>query len=605
MDRALNLDLLVNALGDHARLPSPVTLQELLSAAEVGLFTHQADFEPRLFDTAWYLQSVATARADLDLFGIERQRQAHQVSAHIFDLALQSSSLTPLEVLQYTFAAQIAYLGGQLTPNAAALAHRLTIVREPEQLGDPGIVSLEAGVLLLALDRPALYPLLTTRITQLDTVADEFGDISDSQYASADGVVRGARELTTFLTYGQSPALARARGHFRRAFESQGAPSDIESRWVAVHLLQVADGLETNSVWSVLPPNLPSAARAMTLGDPPVLQLWPPQLSFLAGGTLGEPSPLDSSVRRVILSFPTSAGKSLLAQLFVTVHVENGEGDVCVVAPTHSLCRELSTSLRRRLRTLGYQLHVEPFLGSGMPKPAAARAVVMTPERLAGRLRSDPAGLLNEFGMFVIDEAHLVADRERGWLLEETLSLLNHVTRATHHRILVLSAALGSQVHVMAWLDAGNGVLARHQDWRGPRRLAVIFTTRPDWNSESVQPAQGPRLSRRIIPLVGLVHLRTGPAGSFALGEFSEPIGQLVLRQTRNGNWVRDASQSTTQNAQLLPLIAHIQTTGSVLVIEVTRSGAQRLAEGIAASLDDDPRTFALADLVRTRLIPS
>ena len=338
MDRALDLQLLTNVLGEHARLPSPEALQRLLSETEVGLFTHQADFKPQLLDTGWYLQSVATARVDLDLYGIERQRQAHQVSAHIFDLALQRGNLTELEVLQYTFAAQIAYIGGELTPNAAALARRLTIAREPEQLRDPGIVSLEAGVLLLALDRPGLYPLLDTRINQLDTLAAEFGGISDSQYASADGVVRGARELTTFLTYGHSSALSRARGHFRRALQSRDAPSDVESRWVAAHLLQVADGLEASSVWTVLPSNLPSAARAMTLGDPPVLQLWPPQLSFLTSDTPGEPSPLDSSARRVILSFPTSAGKSLLAQLFVTAHIVGGTGDVCVVAPnTQSL----------------------------------------------------------------------------------------------------------------------------------------------------------------------------------------------------------------------------------------------------------------------------
>ena len=303
MDRALDLRLLTNALGDHARLPSPDALQRLLSEAEVGLFTHRVDFDSQLLDTGWYLQSVATARVDLGLYSIERQRQAHQVSAHIFDLALQSGNLTELEVLQYTFAAQIGYMGGELTPNAAAIVRRLTIVREPQQLGDPGIVSLEAGVLLLALDRPALYPLLDTRINQLDTLAAEFGNMSNSQYASADGVVRGARELTTFLTYGNSTALSRAREHFRRALESRDAPSDVESRWVAAHLLQVSDGLETSSVWSVLPSNLPSAARAMTLGDPPVLQLWPPQLSFLTRNTPGEPSPLDSSARRVILSF--------------------------------------------------------------------------------------------------------------------------------------------------------------------------------------------------------------------------------------------------------------------------------------------------------------
>ena len=603
MDRALDLQLLTSALGEHPRLPSPEALQRLLSEAEVNLFTHRAEFEPQLLNTGWYLQSVATAREDLDLYGIERQRQAHQVSAHIFDLALQRENLTGLEVLQYTFAAQIAYMGGELTPNAAALARRLSIVREPEQLGDPGIVSLEAGVLLLALDRPALYPLLDRRITQLDSLAAEFGDIRDSQYASADGVVRGVRDLTSYLTYGSSDALSRARAHLRRALESREAPSDVESRWVAAHLLRMADGLETSSVWSVLPSNLPSAARAMTLGDPPVLQLWPPQLSFLTGGEPGEPSPLDPSVRRVILSFPTSAGKSLLAQLFITSHVVGGKGDVCVVAPTHSLCRELSASLRRRLRTLGQHLYVEPPLGLGVAKPAAARVAVMTPERLAGRLRSDPAGLLEEFGMFVIDEAHLVADPERGWRLEETLSLLNHVTKATHHRILVLSAALGSQAHVMAWLDDGNGVLARHNDWRGPRRLSVIFTTRPDWKSETFEEPQGSRLARRVAPLVGVVYLRTGLAGSVTRGEFSEPVGELVRRQKRDGGWTRDG-QSTTQRAQLLPLIGHIRQTGSVLVIEATKSSVQRLAEEIADSLEDDPATFALADLVRTRLGP-
>ena len=604
MDRALNLELLTNALGDHAELPSPVDLQQFLSAAEVGLFTHRAEFEPQLFDTGWYLQSVATAREELQLFDIVRQRQAHQVSAHIFDLALQSGPLTQLEVLQYTFAAQVAYVGGQLTPNAAALARRLRIVREPEQLADPGIVSLEAGVLLLALDRPALYPLLSTRLNQLNALAAELGDISDSHHASADGVIRGIRELTNFLTYGRDSGLSRSREHFRRALETRCAPSDIESRWVAAQLLRVADGLENSSVWSVLPPSLPSAARAMTLGDPPVLQLWPPQLSFLSGGTSDAPSPLDPAARRVILSFPTSAGKSLLAQLFVTAHIAGGNDDVCVVAPTHSLCRELSASLRRRLRTLGYYLHVEPSPAFETPKPAAARAVVMTPERLAARLRSDPTGLLNEFGMFVIDEAHLVADSERGWRLEETLSLLNHVTKATHHRILVLSAALGSQAHVIAWLDAGSGVIARDEHWRGPRRLAVIYTTRPDWNAQTHEPAQGPRRARSVTPLMGVVHLRTGLTGSVARGEFTEPVGMLVRRQQRSGQWTRDSSRSTSQRTQLLPLISHIQATGSVLVIEATKSAAQSLAEEIAAPLYENPATFALADLVRTRLGP-
>ena len=620
MERALDIELLTNALGDHRRLPSPANLQELLADAEIGLFIGRANLEPRLLDAAWYLQSVATAREDLRLFDIERQRQAHQVSAHIFDVALQGDGLTKVQTLQYTFAAQVAYLGGELTPNAAALARRLSIAAEPEPsdspgvtgslsiaaerepLNDPGIASLQAGILLLALDRPALYPLLRTRIDQLSAVAIEAGDLGDSQYASADGVIRGIYELLTFLTYGKTLALARASRHLMRAIETRGAPSDVESRWVAAHLLRIRDDLESNSVWSVLPPNLSSVARALTLGDPPVLQLWPPQLSLLGAGRPSEPSPLDPSARRIVLSFPTSAGKSLLAQVFVTAHVVDGNGDVCIVAPTHSLCREISASLRRRLRTLGSELYTEPPLGLGGAKPAGARAVVMTPEKLAARLRSDPAGLLNDFGMFVIDEAHLVADPDRGWRLEETLSLLHHLTEATHHRILMLSAALGNQAHVVAWLDPGDGFLARQEDWRGPRRLSVIFTTRPQRESGSLEPAIGNRLARRVAPLAGEVYLRTGVSGRFVRGEFSDPVGTLVERRRRDGRWVRDQSRSTNHSAQLVPLITHIRTTGSVLVIQPTKSAAQRLAEELAATLREDPANFALTDLVRARL---
>ena len=598
----LNLELLTNALGIHTRLPSPEVLQRLLSRVEVGLFTRSAEFEPQLLDAGWYLQSVATARKDLHLFSIERQRQAHQVSAHIFDLALQSNDMTDLEVLQYTFAAQIGYMGGDLTPNAAALARRLTIAPEPVDLGNPGIASLEVGVLLLALDRPSLYPLRQKRLDQLNSLASRFDDIEDSQYAAADGVLRGAFELTNFLTYGSDLALSTAREHFKRAIASLGAPSDIESRWVAAHLLQLSDGLETSSVWRALPPHLPNAARAMTLGDPPVLQLWPPQLNFLAGDTPGEPSPLEPSARRVIMSFPTSAGKSLLAQLLVLTHIVENQDDVCVVAPTRSLCRELRASLRPRLRTLGRQLHVDTLLGYDAQKPTAARAVVMTPEKLAGRLRKDPTGLLNEFGMFVIDEAHLVANESRGWLMEETLSLLHHLTKNRRHRIMVLSAALGSQMHVATWLDPGGGVLARHESWRGPRRLAAVYTTKPDWVSETQQPSVGQRLARRAWPLKGFVHIRTGHSGEHVQATFSEPVGQLVQRQTKQGDWRKDAQLSTTQDDQLLPLIAHIRTTGSVLVVMATKNATRRLAEKIAEPLVDDPANFALADLVRTRL---
>lgn len=602
MDRALDLQTLIDAVGDHVRLPDPADLRQLLADTEISLFTQQADIDEQVIDTGWYLQAVATARPDLGLYDLARQRLAHQVSGHIFDLALQATDLSPLEQLRYTFAAQVGYLGGDLTPNAAALARRAPLPTAPYEWSEPGQMSLEAGILLLALDRPALSPFLSARRAQLDRRRAEVGGLAATPYAAVDGVIRGVAALTNYLTYGRTSQLEQAQQLLAAAMASEPAEPDLDSRWVAAHLLRIGGELATTSVWAVLPPDLSSAARAMTLGDPPVLSLWPPQLDFLGAGE-GELSPLDPEVRRLVLSFPTSAGKTLLAQMLITAHVaSSATGDVCVVAPTHSLCRELSQSLDRRLRTLGQQIYVEGPLGLELPKPPAAQVAVMTPEKLAAVLRSNPAEVLAQYAMFVIDEAHLVADPSRGWRLEETLSLLHHLTTDTEHRILVLSAALGNESHVTQWMTAADSQpVEHHTTWRGPRRLNAVYSNEPDWDGVVEVPTQGRTLARRHYDLHGVVHLRTGD--NTVEGTFTEPVGTMVRRQKKNGEWTRDTDASTLERERLVPLINHVAASGPVLIVQPTRIEAQRLAEDVAATVDDDgAATFALVDLARARL---
>lgn len=62
----------------------------------------------------------------------------------------------------------------------------------------------------------------------------------------------------------------------------------------------------------------------------------------------------------------------------------------------------------------------------------------MTPERLAARLRSGEQALLEEFGLFVLDEAHLIDDETRGWTFETTISRLHALTKTTDHRIFLI-----------------------------------------------------------------------------------------------------------------------------------------------------------------------
>ena len=603
MDRALERQLLNAAVGHHVRLPDPDALRQLLAKTEVSLFFQRGAIDEALLDTGWYLQAVATARADLNIYSLARQRQAHQVSGHIFDLAVQSTNdLTPTERLRLTLAAQVGYLGGDLTPNAAALARSAPLPTIPFEWSEPGQMSLEAGVLALALDRVTLSPLLEARVEQLNQFQSEIGDLSLTPFAAVNGVIRGVRDLIAYLTYGSREHLYMAQRRFESAVDTDAAESDIDSRWAAAHLRRICEQLATTSAWAALPQDPPSIARAMTLGDPPVLCLWPPQLSFLAGAE-GGLSPLDPEVRRVVLSFPTSAGKTLLAQILIVAHVASTEvGDVCVVAPTHSLCRELGQSLDRRLRTLGSEIYIEGPLGFEQAKPPTARVTVMTPEKLAALLRSNPRMLLDQYTMFVIDEAHLVAAPSRGWRLEEALSLIHHLTVDTAHRILVLSAVLGNESHFIQWMTAGDKLpVTHHTEWRGPRRLNAVYTTRRVWEDAVDEPPQGTRLARQRVPLQGEIRLRTGDRPT--VGRIVEPVGSLVRYRNRAGRMVTDSKATTTGRKRLVPLIKHVARSGPVLVVQPTRADAQLLAKEVADDLDDrDPTTFALVELARTRL---
>lgn len=401
------------------------------------------------------------------------------------------------------------------------------------------------------------------------------------------------------LTYNRPERLDRARQLFDEGANPPFAQADLNSRWVAAHLRDIADDLGTTSVWAYLPPTVPrGAGMAMTMGDPPVLSLWPPQLDLLR-----TTNPLDPSVRRLVLSFPTSAGKTLIAQYIVCAHVVSGRGSVCVVVPTHSLGREVKRDLDGRLATLAGDVRDAGPLG--VPLPDAPSVVVMTPEKLAAHLRTEPERVLRDYSLFVIDEAHLVGDADRGWVLESALGFLHAATLHQDHRIVLLSAALGNRTHVAAWMGA-NGTPAQsfHHEWRGPRRAHALFRTDADWDhAEIIEPRRRGALYRKRVPLYGQIHVRTSPDQYESL-HTSEPVGHLV-QVWRNGVWEKHTRDSDPAYAMRAHTATVLGAHGSVLIIEATKRAAQYTATAVAARLADDPQCAALVALAATRLGPA
>ncbi|HET9873920.1 MAG TPA: DEAD/DEAH box helicase [Propionibacteriaceae bacterium] len=354
---------------------------------------------------------------------------------------------------------------------------------------------------------------------------------------------------------------------------------------------------------------------------PPVLTLWRPQRGLLAA----RPSPLEGSTRRLVLSIPTSSGKTLMAQLLTVTHLsQTPSSGVCYVAPTRSLCREVRQTLSARVRVLQKEVGGDgpdfPLWGpaegenlldfvsrvfDGYAQEQVGDVDVMTPERLAHQLRHDASAVLAKFGMFIFDEAQLVQERGRGFTLESIIAFLNYATRTTDHRVVLLSAALGNSGQIMQWIDPDRTGLLHESDWRGPRRLHAMFSTRIDWDSITVTDSRSKRMPyRQSFAEYGVVALRP-ISGQTTRLQTTEPVGTRVLKATaadqRSGR-SSDTERSTKNYVMAAAMITMLGHAGSVLIVANTRGSAERLARQLASGLPTRPEFVPLADFARQQL---
>ncbi|MBK8903106.1 MAG: DEAD/DEAH box helicase [Anaerolineaceae bacterium] len=616
MERSLNPELLNLALGQHEILPSPQELSQLLADAELALLLRDQNVPDQLVATGWYLHGIASSKYALRTYGVERHRAAFQVAGHIFDLKLQTPELSEVERLKYCFASQVAYARSSLDPNALALYKREYSkgLSNPRLIPEFQIISLSCGVAFLGFDVKYIYELTSSIEYEVNLLVStwEIDEISFTIYGAAANVASGVRDLTSFLVYGRAELLERAKGKLRAAITSDASTEDELSRWVAAHILNFSDNLESSTIWNVLPPSVPKNVRkAFINGEPRILTLWPPQIDFL--GIEGENNPLSDNAKRLLLSTPTSGGKTLAAQLLITSHLSTKNTSVCYVAPTRSLCREVRKSLQSRLRFIGRRII------DGLPEGAwlnifldilQPEVEVMTPERLSYLLRTDSSQVLDQFGMFIFDEVHLVGDEGRGWTLEEDLSYLHYATLNLHHKIILISAVIGNRNHIIQWINGeieNRAPLEFHSDWRGPRRMHAIWTTDAFWNDSIIDRNSRARkyFYNQTTPLYGRLDVRISYTGVTNTFHTEKPVGELVQKaETEDGEYEKDTKKSTPFYRMLVPIIDYLAEFGPVLIIESTKPRTIRLAKAITENKEsiNSQEILALIDLVKARL---
>ncbi len=189
--------------------------------------------------------------------------------------------------------------------------------------------------------------------------------------------------------------------------------------------------------------------------------LYPPQIKAVQEGAT-----LDQDV---VVSLPTSSGKTLIAEFRVAATLERNPGCRAIyVAPYRLLARQVERNFRQGLGVLGYTVK---DLGSGydpavdLGVAALPDVAICTPERLDALLRAsasptsagaDAADLFSSSRVLVFDELQLLGRPGRGPRFELILTRLR--MKYPDLQILGLSAASQGADDVAHWLTDQDAI---------------------------------------------------------------------------------------------------------------------------------------------------
>ena len=296
-----------------------------------------------------------------------------------------------------------------------------------------------------------------------------------------DGVVEGNYQIHNLLDM-----------HFDRAMAicERGAPFQLEP--LARLLAATARQLANNSIWTVTRAVNSRVTRFVCSlvdrgrGDKALFDVLPPQRRALA-----EQGLLGSSRRAVVVSLPTSSGKTLIAQFRILQALNQFDlerGWVAYLAPTRTLVRQVARRLRRDFEPLGVAVEqvspalevdgVESELLCERDATREFRILVTTPEKLDLMLRQGwEAKIGRPLTLVVVDEAHNIQEGARGLKLELLLATINVECRMA--QFLLLTPFISNAREVARWLgDANSDDISFGMDWQPNDR--VIGVVKPE-----------------------------------------------------------------------------------------------------------------------------
>lgn len=209
----------------------------------------------------------------------------------------------------------------------------------------------------------------------------------------------------------------------------------------------------------------------------PTTELWPSQSESIKLIN-------DTERRNFALKMPTSAGKTLIAELTILrffIDFPDSNKKCIYLAPYNSLAAEVEKKLNQSFNHIGFK--VSEIYGAYESNPVEellaqeSDILVMTPEKFDAIFRYVPS-FQERVGLIIIDEGHLICSDEKNFLKRKKprnirFEFLLHrlISKLKDCRFLFISAVLPNVEDVAKWLSGSSEQLLE-KDWR-PTRLMI------------------------------------------------------------------------------------------------------------------------------------
>ncbi len=175
-------------------------------------------------------------------------------------------------------------------------------------------------------------------------------------------------------------------------------------------------------------------------------KLYPPQADSVKSGLLDGQS--------ILVSAPTASGKTLIAMLAMLSYLSNNKGKVIYLSPLRALAAEKFTEFKKLEKVaLGSKVKVAISTGDfeNIEKNLEkSNVLILTNEKMDSIIRHG-AEWIDEIGLVISDEVHLIGDENRGPTLEMILTQLKLLE--TKPQIVGLSATITNSDEIADWLE--------------------------------------------------------------------------------------------------------------------------------------------------------